>query len=263
MKRFTETGKWDDPWFRGLTGVQKLVFLYVIDRCNNAGFWEIDEDMMSYQTKLKIELVQGAWKGLERGLIAASGWVWVRRFLRHQKNENLNPENPAHKQIIALISEQEERFKENDDFLLFVAPFKGLLSPIGKGQVKVREGGSAEGGRIIADDVWIEGVEKMDCYKGLNIKTELGKAQAWCGTNRRQCTRKFFTNWLIRALDTNRTISTNGHHQQPSNPRNVGHNANADYSKRTPKSLPSNGSGDSSIFSTLPDAGESGPPAST
>ena len=148
MKRFTETCKWDDPWFRGLTGVQKLVFLYVIDRCNNAGFWEIDEDSMAFHTKLKPELISGAWQGLGRGLIRVDGWVWVRRFLRHQKNETLNIENNAHKQILKLLEEQSARFAKVDGFDEFLAPKQPLNSPMYGAQVKVKvkdSKGSPEG----------------------------------------------------------------------------------------------------------------------
>lgn len=142
MKRFTETNKWDDPWFRALSAPYKLIFSYVTDRCNNAGFWEIDADAMAFHTKLDPKHFEGAWKGLQRGIKGAGGWVWVRRFLRHQKNEDLNVLNPAHKQIISLIREQKERFREVPEFLEFIAPWKGhpvgLLSPIGTGTGKVQ-----------------------------------------------------------------------------------------------------------------------------
>lgn len=139
MKRFTETGKWDDPWFRQLAGVYKLVFLYIIDRCDNAGFLEIDQDAMAWHTKVKPEHIEGALKGLERGIKGAFGWIWVRRFLKHQKNDPLNPENPSHKQIIGLLNEQRERFKDVPEFVEFIGASKGLESPIGKGKGKKRE----------------------------------------------------------------------------------------------------------------------------
>src|SRR5690606_36045192 len=121
------------------------VFLYIIDRCNNAGFWEYDEEAIVYHTKLKPEQVGGALKGLERGIKGASGWVWVRNFLKHQKNDDINPSNPAHKQIVALLRDQITRFGSVPEFQEFIAPYKGLIEPhrigIGKGQVgEVQEG---------------------------------------------------------------------------------------------------------------------------
>ena len=136
MRRFTETTKWDDPWFRGLPGVHKLAFLYIIDRCNNAGFWEIDMDGMEFQTKLEQKHLQGALKGLARGIEERDGWVWVKNFLKHQKNDVLNESNPAHRQIIGLIREQVPRFPSVKAILPKGAS-KGLQSPIGKGKGKV------------------------------------------------------------------------------------------------------------------------------
>lgn len=142
MRRFTETQKWDDPWFRELPGSHKLVFLYILDRCNNAGFWEVDLSALAFHTKLEPKHFEGAFKGLERGLQGASGWVWIRNFLRHQKNDCLNAANPAHRQIIALLREQAERFPDSKSFLPKGAT-KGLQSPIGTGKGKGRGKGEA------------------------------------------------------------------------------------------------------------------------
>lgn len=136
MKRFTETEKWNDPWFRKLPGAHKLVFIFLIENCNNAGFYEFDIDHVAYLTALKREHVEGALEALGRGIKAADGWIWIKNFLRHQKNEDLNHENPAHRNIISLLRVQIERFKNVEDFEKFVAPYEGLLSPIGKGLVK-------------------------------------------------------------------------------------------------------------------------------
>lgn len=135
MKRFTESQKWDDPWFRELAGSHKLVFLYILDRCNNAGFWEVDEAALAFHTKLEPKHFEGAFKALERGLQGASGWVWVKNFLKHQKNDQLNPANPAHRQIIALLKDQAERFPDSKS-LLPKGATKGLQSPIGIGKGK-------------------------------------------------------------------------------------------------------------------------------
>lgn len=132
MKRFTETQKWDDPWFREIHGSHKLVFLYILDRCNNAGFWEVDLSALAFHTKLEPKHFEGAFKALERGLQGASGWVWVKNFLKHQKNDSLNAANPAHRQIIALLKDQAERFPDSKS-LLPKGATKGLISPIGKG----------------------------------------------------------------------------------------------------------------------------------
>jgi hypothetical protein len=39
-KRFTETEKWKDPWFFELPNDARIVWLYLLDECDNAGIWQ-------------------------------------------------------------------------------------------------------------------------------------------------------------------------------------------------------------------------------
>lgn len=52
------------------------------------------------------------------------------------------------------------------------------------------------------DDEWIESLQLDPLFVGVDVRKELGKAQFWCRENTRQCTRKFFTNWLNKAERT-------------------------------------------------------------
>ena len=118
--RFTETEKWRDTWFRKLSPNEKLLFIFMTETCNNAGFLEFDIEAISFSTGLSEDEILGAKKGLSRGCLEVDGWIWIKRFLRHQKNESLNPFNNAHKQIITLLNAQMSRFsgdKEFDDFV--------------------------------------------------------------------------------------------------------------------------------------------------
>jgi hypothetical protein len=133
MIRFTETRKWDDPWFRALSPSAKLLFIFVAENCNNAGFYELDTGAIAFKTGLTEAEIGGALEGLRRGIKGASGWLWLRQFLKHQKNDPLKQENPAHRQIIALLSEQVQRFARCQEFQQSIATYKGLLSPIGIG----------------------------------------------------------------------------------------------------------------------------------
>lgn len=47
-KRFTDTNKWDQPWFRKLTPDAKLLWFFLCDRCDAAGVWETDEDAFRF-----------------------------------------------------------------------------------------------------------------------------------------------------------------------------------------------------------------------
>ena len=175
MKRFTETEKWRDPWFRSLPAPAKLVFFYFIDNCNNAGFHELDKELMVILTGMKPEHCEGALKALTRGIKGPyEGWYWIRRFLRHQKNDEINPENMAHKQIITLIKDQVERFKDCPEFQDSLAPLKGLLSPtgIGIGKGTGKEGG-VQRGKFVPPDL-----EETKAY-ALEIQMPVADAESW------------------------------------------------------------------------------------
>lgn len=49
MKRFTETQKWEDPWFRRLKPEMKLLWQWILDRCDNAGVIDPDIELASFQ----------------------------------------------------------------------------------------------------------------------------------------------------------------------------------------------------------------------
>ena len=49
MKRFTETLKWGDPWYRKLSCRHKALWSYICDKCDNAGVWKVDYDLASFQ----------------------------------------------------------------------------------------------------------------------------------------------------------------------------------------------------------------------
>jgi len=153
-KRMTEPEKWRDPWFRSLTPEEKLVFLFLIDQCNWGGFYELDIPYMSFCIGIPESSCQGALKGLERGCVVHDGWIWIKNFLRHQKNDKLNPENNAHRSIITLINEQLTRFSFVPEFEEFVGANKGLLSPIGKGNGKGRGRGNKSYGAFF-EKFWL------------------------------------------------------------------------------------------------------------
>jgi hypothetical protein len=54
----------------------------------------------------------------------------------------------------------------------------------------------------MTDEEWIESLEREPALAGVSVRTELAKAQFWAKNNNRQCTRRFFVNWLGKAERT-------------------------------------------------------------
>jgi len=46
-KRFTDTEKWRDPWFRKLSSPAKQLWIYLLDQCDKIGLVEIDLTLAS------------------------------------------------------------------------------------------------------------------------------------------------------------------------------------------------------------------------
>lgn len=155
-KRFSETDKWNDEWFAELKPLQKLVFLFMVDRCDNAGFMEINTRINSFLIGITHEQYEGAIEGLKKCIILSKDGkkLWLKNFLKHQKNLPLNFENNAHKNIIYLIEENKGNFEY--DFKNLGAN-QGLNSPIGKGIGKGNgignEGGVGET-EAITPELW-------------------------------------------------------------------------------------------------------------
>lgn len=138
--RFTNTDKWTDAWFCNLKQLEMLLFIYLCDNCDIAGFIEVNYKRWATDLNSSPETIEGAIKGLSRGLLFSNenDCIFIRNFLKHQKNMPLTPEkNPAHKGIVNRFNEYMYKFdiKDINDFFKrgLVGATEGLQSPIGNG----------------------------------------------------------------------------------------------------------------------------------
>jgi hypothetical protein len=133
--RFSDTGKWADEWFVDLSPLEKLLFLYLCDNCDIAGFYELSLRKLNFDTGISPDEIKGALKGLERGYILSEDKrvLFLKKFVKHQKNLPLNPDNKAHRGIISRFENYSDRFE--DDLIAFVnkGASMGLQSPTGNG----------------------------------------------------------------------------------------------------------------------------------
>lgn len=47
-KRFTDTEKWKNPWFRDMDNVYRWLWVYILDNCDAAGIWRLDFALAGY-----------------------------------------------------------------------------------------------------------------------------------------------------------------------------------------------------------------------
>lgn len=140
--RFTDTNKWADEWFVDLTPMQKLMFMYLCDNCDIAGFYELSLRKLTFDLGVNDSEIKGALKGLERGFILSTDKrvLFLKNFIKHQKNLPLNEKNKAHSGILGRFANYKNKF--DVDLLHFVhsgeiikgeAPSKPLLRGSGNG----------------------------------------------------------------------------------------------------------------------------------
>lgn len=55
MKRFTETTKWRDPWFRNLSPQSKLLWQWLLDHCDKVGIVEVELAAASFDIGERIK----------------------------------------------------------------------------------------------------------------------------------------------------------------------------------------------------------------
>lgn len=97
-KRFTDSEKFRDIWYRKLSPTHKCFWEYLLSECDNAGIIEIDFESASFHigaevTENDLNIFSG------RVIKLKDGKYFIPKFIEFQQGE-LNPLNNAHKPII-------------------------------------------------------------------------------------------------------------------------------------------------------------------
>jgi len=97
VKRFTETDKWKDPWFRRLDGRLKLLWFWLCDQCDNAGIIDPDMELAAFQIGVAVsELDLLSFEGRIKQI--ANGKWMLTKFIPFQYGD-LSEACPAHKPV--------------------------------------------------------------------------------------------------------------------------------------------------------------------
>jgi hypothetical protein len=101
MKRFTETSKWADPWFRKLLPKTKLLWQWLCDNCDPSGAIDFDPEMASFFVGEEFQKEDLGLLG-DRLLFLPNGKVWIVNFIPFQYGE-LSTECRPHKVVFDAI----------------------------------------------------------------------------------------------------------------------------------------------------------------
>ena len=101
LKRFTETNKWRDPWYRNLSSAAKQLWEYLRDNCDAIGLVEIDFSLTSADCGQNITQAHMAELG-DRVQRVSEKKFFLTKFINFQYGE-LNPSCPPHRTIIKLV----------------------------------------------------------------------------------------------------------------------------------------------------------------
>lgn len=178
--RYSNTEKWVDLWFSELKPIEKLLFIYLCDNCDIAGFIELNIRRFAFDLGTDVRSIEGALKGLARGLImsVSNDSVYIRNFLKHQKNLPLNSENKAHIGILKRFELYSQKFEIKDVKEFIEGACKGLQSPTGNGN------GIGNGIEKEEKKTFIKpSIEEFKAYFIENGYSEDTAVRAWNGYN--------------------------------------------------------------------------------
>lgn len=148
MYRLTETNKWGDVWFYSLKPLDKLIYNYLCDNCDNAGFVEFASKKFSDEIGCTPIQLEGGIKGLMSRLVAGKdNMFFIKNFLKHQKNLPIVATTNTGKGILRRFEMNKDKFDFTElekivNFRLseyIQGAYKGVITPpvigidIGKG----------------------------------------------------------------------------------------------------------------------------------
>lgn len=146
MKRFTETSKWMDPWYRKLSSSGKLIWQYLCDTCDLIGLADFDLELAAIDLGCKVKTDWHVEFG-DRIQLVGTSKVFITKFIDFQYGE-LSPDCPPHRKIIKAVTDR----GLVRDSLGYRYPSNtlsvGFQYPTGKEEEKDRKGRGKEEGDV-------------------------------------------------------------------------------------------------------------------
>ena len=119
-RRFTETEKWDDPWFWRLTDKTKILFSFLCDKVDQGGFFKWDSGLVAMKTRLKESVVIKSLQELldakdvddKLKVFMRGGYIYLHSHVKVQDPNGLSVTNTAHMGVLKRLLAKLELFPE-------------------------------------------------------------------------------------------------------------------------------------------------------
>lgn len=98
-KRFTDSRKWSDPWFRRLPSAYRWLWIYILDSCSHIGIWKVDMDLASFNIGEQVTETESLGLFNGRIVVVCNDKWFIPKFLVFQYGI-LSPEGRLHQKII-------------------------------------------------------------------------------------------------------------------------------------------------------------------
>jgi len=140
-KRLTDSNKWDDPWFMELENDYKLVWLYLLDKCDHAGIYKINLRLLNFHTQANIK----GWGTIEeafgnRLVTISEELCFIPKFLKFQYDKGLNAKNNCLKSVRDILEKYDLSAKVIELFGSdFLTLDQGLNNPSPRVKEKEKE----------------------------------------------------------------------------------------------------------------------------
>ena len=102
-KRFMDNTIFDKSWYRKLPVRLKIVWFYLINKCNHAGIWECDVDLLSFQIGDEYtleEILEAFGDNLKE---IGDRKIYITKFIEFQYGLPLNPKVKVHHSVLKLL----------------------------------------------------------------------------------------------------------------------------------------------------------------
>lgn len=87
-KRFTDTSKWGDVWFSELSTEHKLIYIYILDNCDQVGVWQPNFKLAEFQLNIAPNWSLFKEKMTDKRLfVMPNGNWWLVKFCTFQYGE--------------------------------------------------------------------------------------------------------------------------------------------------------------------------------